>query len=557
VELRLVGLDARKCQKPLGQYNTPPSVAREIARWAVAVTEPFVFEPSFGGCVFLVEALKSMQKRGVPTPEKRLFGVDIDPSVRENLQPVFAAGAEAGQFLTGDFFSVAPTDFRGGKRFSSVIGNPPYVRHHTIPRDMKQKAQSTVEGLSGRASLWAHFLLHGLDFLRKGGRLGFVLPGSFLHADYAAPVRTRVFSHFRSVLVGLITRRVFHDAQEQTIVLLASGWGETGRDVRLTEIDGPEDLQGIVDRLLDGEKVGQPIAGESSSDLRSSLVPESVRTCLSSLPQTEDGIKQLGDVARIGIGVVTGANDYFIVRPSRFVDDTPETFLVPTITRAHLLRGLELTRSDLDLLSQEDVPSMLLSLAASHELPPALQEYLEVGKRLGIDQRYKCRHRDPWFRVPRTYAPEAFLTYMTAGSPRITLNRTRATGTNAVHRLRPKSGYKPLVPYIALGSVTTLFQASAELFARSYGGGVLKLEIGEAKKLLLPIRDWGTQGLFERVDSLLRRGLVDQATGLVDEELVVKGLGLSWEVIDMLAAARDTLRQRRQSIGGAPWKPLD
>src|SRR3546814_16656495 len=61
--------------------------------------------------------------------------------------------------------------------------------------------------LSGLASSWAAFTVHGSLNLQPGGRLGFVLPAELLHANYAAPVRRFLFENFAQVDLVLFEER--------------------------------------------------------------------------------------------------------------------------------------------------------------------------------------------------------------------------------------------------------------------------------------------------------------------------------------------------------------
>jgi hypothetical protein len=68
--------------------------------------------------------------------------------------------------------------------------------------------------------------------------------------------------------------------------------------------------------------------------------------------------------------------------------------------------------------------------------------------------------------------------------------------------------------------LSTFTQISAEVEGRSYGGGILKHEIGEASsiQLLLPssVSQKVINDTFEKIDQYLRLGLSDQATIAAD-----------------------------------------
>jgi len=88
-----------------------------------------------------------------------------------------------------------------------------------------------------------------------------------------------------------------------------------------------------------------------------------------------------------------------------------------------------------------------------------------------------------------------------------------------------------------------------ELEGRSYGGGILKLEPSELERVLLvQCPQWEKEKLeaaFNTVDQLLRAGDYTAAVSTVDEFLLRRCMGLPQTTIDLLAAARRRLVERR------------
>jgi len=63
--------------------------------------------------------------------------------------------------------------------------------------------------LSRMVSLWAYFVLHGLRFLKPGGRIAWLLPSSVLHANYAKELLREVSQHFDRTIVIPLEQRLF------------------------------------------------------------------------------------------------------------------------------------------------------------------------------------------------------------------------------------------------------------------------------------------------------------------------------------------------------------
>lgn len=218
--------------------------------------------------------------------------------------------------------------------------------------------------------------------------------------------------------------------------------------------------------------------------LRPNLLPKSARDAYSAAARDQETIR-FGDIASIGIGYVTGANDFFHLRPSAAVAwDIPEQLLRPTVRNGRALPARSLTRRTVEGWRQTDEPMLLLDIPRAADLPSGVEKYL--GTELGRVARgaYKCRTREPWYSVPHVKVPDYFLTYMSGTSPNLVRNSARVTCTNAVHCVRLHEGETGRRVFDAWDS--PFVQLSCELEGHPLGGGMLKLEPGEASRIAVP-----------------------------------------------------------------------
>lgn len=112
----------------------------------------------------------------------------------------------------------------------------------------------------------------------------------------------------------------------------------------------------------------------------------------------------------------------------------------------------------------------------------AARSYVESGETLHLQEGYKCSIRLPrWWNVPAVWTPDAFLLRQIHDAPGIISNRTAATSTDTIHRLKVKPGISP--DWLATASINSATFAFSEVKGRSYGGGVLELEPTEAEDL--------------------------------------------------------------------------
>jgi hypothetical protein len=145
------------------------------------------------------------------------------------------------------------------------------------------------------------------------------------------------------------------------------------------------------------------------------------------------------------------------------------------------------------------------------------------------------------------------LYYMSHRYPRLVANTADVTFVNSMHGVRltgcPKVSRLAL-PLLAMNSVSML---GAELFGRSYGGGILKMEPREAARLPLPkpghvVAAWKRLERERRqLDRALRTGEWSSVVARVDEVLLRGVMKLSDEELNIITNALNTLRKRRIS----------
>ena len=90
----------------------------------------------------------------------------------------------------GVWRDVASQGRSGG--FDAVIGNPPYVRQEMIS-EIKPALQRSYQSFAGTADLYVYFSEQGLNLLRPGGRMAYVVTNKWLKAGYAEELR-RIFA---------------------------------------------------------------------------------------------------------------------------------------------------------------------------------------------------------------------------------------------------------------------------------------------------------------------------------------------------------------------------
>ncbi len=528
-------------KRALGAFYTPLPVARKLVDWALRPGVGTVLDPSFGGCSFLRAAADHLQANGVRRTARLVHGVDVDPLAQRHLARLNTGRSTRASAVIGDFFSLDVSKLVGAP-FSAVVGNPPYLRHHVFAGEQRASARAATIGaapqLSETTNAWAYFIVHALSMLAPKGRLAFILPGAALQADYAKPVLELLESRFLSTSLVYLRQRLFTDTDQDSVLLLARGHLQGAAPASYAEIESMRQFHPARRLGVSGRVEAAP------TSLKEATVG---RECMSILEQIDSNhhLKRVDELATIRIGVVTGANSFFIRHAAdiaRF--RAPGVRYDPVIARTAQFTGPYWTAADQKGLERSGAKSVLLKISADASLPPALKQEVRAAEREGLSKRFKCRRRLPWYSLEEEAIPDAFIRYMSGSDFWIVQNKARATCTNAIHRLWWKHSRVASASVVA-GTWTTLFQLECELAGRAYGGGVLKIEPGELARMRVPV----VPGAGRALPTIARhcaKGDLDAARRLADELVLCRGLGMSARKVDELRSAVMLLRDRRR-----------
>jgi len=237
-----------------------------------------ILDPSCGTGNFLVEAYKRMAQ-SIQSPESRIkllrnsiFGCDIDAQAVEIAKRRLwqTALEETGEwrpfvefphsnFAAGDALSLLPADdshylFPGAgwslwlasvfqSQFDVVIGNPPYGKRRLTSAQRQYFAPS----LYGHANAYGLFLHVGIELLRPGGLLGYVVPASMLSGLYFQNLRKYLSDRCRfRAIVQFGKRSGIFESVLQEVMLLVVQHGQTA-DPYTLRVATVEDEKQITD----------------------------------------------------------------------------------------------------------------------------------------------------------------------------------------------------------------------------------------------------------------------------------------------------------------------
>jgi len=189
----------------------------------------------------------------------------------------------------------------------------------------------------------------------------------------------------------------------------------------------------------------------------------------------------LGDFFKVQRGQVTGANAIWIARQG--VPQVPRKYLFPTVTDAGEIIGLGgAPLRNADKLQQViDLPADLATLPDAER--KQIGAFLDWAKREGVTRSYVVTHRKPWWRVGLKPPPPIIMTYMGRRPPVFARNLANARLLNIAHGLYP---LRPVSPRVMEALVAWLNANVSVAHGRTYGGGLVKFEPGEAMRIPVP-----------------------------------------------------------------------
>jgi adenine-specific DNA-methyltransferase len=459
--------------KSLGRYYTPGWLAQELVDWALPHAGR-VLDPSFGGCSFLSAALRRLESQTSTRPGRYVFGVDIDRQATAHARSIISRGVPPENILIANFLTSRTIESLG--RFEAVVGNPPYIRHQTLSEQQIREAQGAISHagitLPRLASAWAYFAILAATLVAEDGRMALILPGALLHTNYASAVLQYIENAFEAIRLAHIKERIFEGTDEESVILLACGKGRRPRARLQYDRMSAHSLRAY---LRDPAETRATSVDGYKLSLLSDRVVQAWHAVRSRLREAS-----LGEIADLRIGVVTGANDFFVRPATDPLVRLKDVDAVPIVSRSRYLTAPVFSRAAMSALHKAGRPSELLLIKGRGRPRSGLRRELERAEVLGISARYHCSRRDPWYEITDLDVADAFLPYCNSGPPHVTQNAARAQCTNTIHRLWAD---RQAIEHIVTSSYTSLFSFECELFGRHYGGSVLKLEPSEAQSL--------------------------------------------------------------------------
>lgn len=525
----------------LGEYYTPPAICDLITRLTVQEADDHVLDPACGSGGFPVSAYhrkRDLLAEPAGSHERLLdeiYGIDINrfpahlTAINLAIQEL-DTHTENVNIEVSDFFNVSPDTARFGRTaasasgteyehdiaetlggFDAVVGNPPYIRQENI--DDKERVRmhlssDDVDGefLSRRSDIYSYFITHGTEFLRDGGRLGFITSDRWLDTQYGEDVQRFILDNYEIQAVLKFDNQAFDDALVDSSVLILQKQEDSeqrrenvAKFLRLKQEHSIDEIVSLVEQDAEPDKMIANDEYRLVTRQQEALYHENKWNVYFFAPplyfdiQASDNVRELSEIAEVSRGMTTGANPFFIGETEDLLDVDLEEYISPVFKATGQVDRIAATTEDASQWSILDVHDLVVEALdetdanfgetetvrvkkylqqACHD---ALSAYIEGGERSGYHERSTLSSRRIWFDLGKLLRPRILSTMFTWRVHRVHWNEPEAATSDQFYYIISDDRMSDWILCAVLNSRITWL--ANELLGRRAGGqGMTRLQ---------------------------------------------------------------------------------
>lgn len=429
------------------------------------------------------------------------------------------------------------------QKFELIIGNPPYINIKNMDKTSLDKAKMLCEKFELSDTLmkniWVVFLLGAISCLEKWGTIFFVLPMEFLQVVYAQKVRNILEEYFTTIHILSFKEKMFPKIEQETCLVYLTNELNTRPNINFKiyeRLDSEEAIQcSVICRNKPLNKWTNAILSDQDIDLLEELIQY---------------YKKISDICDASPGIVTGANNEFILTSKQVKELRCQKYILPIIAKSIMLKGKFIL--DLKIIGELDKKNeriYLLDLSKrdyqyfSEELKSYLSIIENKKNTSGVElkNRYKCKSRNPWYGVPIISNGDLFFFKRYDKLPRICINSANLYTTDIAYNMRMKDGYNKESAAFCFYNSLTLTQC--EYYGRYYAGGVCELIPSEFKELAMPYYDIDKKDVLQLNKMFEENADIIDIIKFVDSKTIYGDFSL--KTISELNKIREKLMARR------------
>lgn len=525
-------------RKTLGEFYTPIQVVNFILDDLdytpdQPIENKSVLDPATGSGTFLVQAANRLVERlenkgtvdnnpiqALETVQKNLYGLDLNPFAVNIAQinlvfqviDLYKQAKEEDEDYSIENFKIYQTDslkrgvdskisgfhsdaviqrYQSDKeradaiksdQYDIVVGNPPYVYYNDIPKGQRETYNTAFENVAhSQYDILILFIYSVKDWLKPGGRVGYITSNKFKNAGYGKELRRRLPRYvFVDQFLDFADTDLFEDAVNYPCIFTMrrkTEDEETNTEEYTFPFVGVQDEMDDADSLLAhikqhrGEKYSDdyieafPVSSDSLDAQSWKFIPKNDTKVLNAIYEGAERDLEFSDLCRqVELGIKTGEDEAFLVSESDIENyDLEEEIIHPV-----------LVGEDVKRWRQPESQEYLIYTDPNYNIDhyPNIKRYLDENYRDVLNDRTQV---DTWWelREPRRNAADGepkILTPDIAYYNNFTYDETGYFPLNTCYHATPGSD-----PYFLLGVAnSTVMQFYMRKEAPTYRGSHLR-----------------------------------------------------------------------------------
>ena len=451
-------------RKDYGQFFTHPIAADFMVRWVLKSQKKSLYDPAFGLGAFLDPVSDDLQIK--------FTGSEIDSRILN-----FWKGTANGRNV-----EVANEDYllSWGKSHTNIVCNPPYMRFQKfLNRNIVFRAFVENLGLklSGYTNTASTFLLKSLSELNGSGRLAYIMPFEFLNTGYGTIVKKRLIQdgHLVSMISLDCEKDIFPDAITSVGIVLY----DTTQRYSHVDFHVATSVHSLAN-ILENAPVNR--IALDSLDPKLKWLSHFQPADFSINTQMTVPLNYYGHFSR---GIATGANKFFVLRPSRAKElEIPLEERLQCITKSSQIKRLVFDCEDYNNLIEKDDAVFLFNAGCNHS--DRAEAYIQIGEREGYNARFLTKNRNPWYITEKRYPSPFLIGVFSRGGYKIVRNRSKALNLTCFHGFQPNAFGNLYIDQLFLYLASATGQDIVALSRRRYGDALDKFEPNDLNNAVVP-----------------------------------------------------------------------
>jgi len=455
-------------QKKLGQFFTPPHIAKFMSEWVLNNPSEnlTILDPAAGLGIF---------ERVINTISNKSVNFDLwelDNEIIKDLKSILKQENINNKLLVGDFLNSS-----WDKKYDGIISNPPYYKHHYIPNklDLVEKYKSKTEyKFSAQTNIYCWFLIKCLNQLKSGGRLAFILPSEFLNSNYGEKVKEYFINSELSIKLLNIDYKisVFDKALTTSLIILAEKSSNPQNTISFFSVSCDKQLD--IDFLNNGSSLKR-----NKEDLDNFVKWKNYFKI--NKTDTYKNLVRLHNFGKFSRGIATGANKYFTLSQNEVNNrDLPKKCLIPVVSKSNQVNSPFFNNEDYQILKNNDNRIYLFNGKAT--VNKSVKDYIKLGEQNNIHKRYLTKNRDPWYSLENREVSKMWITVFSRDGIKLIWNKTNCVTLTCFHNFFPTIYGQNIQKVIFVYLHTELAFELLEREKREYGDGLDKFEPGDISK---------------------------------------------------------------------------